>query len=307
MLPWKDSFASGLGEVVVTETTSGTMTSAETTAENGANKRRSTRLVHMTPITVNGTDALGKPFRDVTKTLVVSCYGCAFPSRMYAPKKSEVTLEISRGHSWLAPRKVTAKVVWVQRPQKLREQYQIAVALDVPGNVWGIDAPPEDWFPHPEDVVRAAAVAEPSPEPAVEEKPAESETTADEAETLVVADAAVAAVVEREIEEEIEKAELVEEIVYTREHLDAGLEDALQSTLRTMIERAATQAVRDFARETAERAMAVIEEVRQNSEALAEELDAKIRAALDEAVNATVAGPLEKPRKKKMKLGRSKI
>ena len=285
----------------MTETTSGTMTGGETTAESGANKRRSTRLMHMMPITVVGTDALGKSFRDVTKTLVVSCYGCAFQSRVYAPKKSEVTLEISRGHSWLAPRRVTAKVVWVQRPQSLREQYQIAVALDVPGNVWGIESAPEDWFPHPEDAVRAAALAE---EKAAEARAAAAEILVAEASAAANEGAATAA---GEEETDPAAAALIEEIVYTREHLDGRIEDAIHSTLRTMIERAALEAVRDFTRETTERAMAVIEEVRQTSETIAEELNAKIRQALDEAVNAPAGSASEKPRKKKMKPGRSKI
>lgn len=269
-----------------------TITSGEASTASAENKRRSTRLIHAVNLTVVGTDALGRPFREVTKTSVVSCYGCAFRSKNYAPKSSEVTLEVSRGHSWLAPRRVTAKVVWVQRPHNVREQYQIAVALEVPGNVWGVEAPPEDWFPHPEDVVRAAPPAETEPEPESQAGQMESAEGQPQAEP----DAEVTLIpvpVEPVAPESANGGEKVEEIVFGRGHLDVQIEEALGATLRSMMGREAEQAVREFARQTAERAMAVIEEVRKSSESLAEELDAKVRQVLDEAMNlpASPAAP----------------
>jgi hypothetical protein len=298
VLSWYD----GLREQCVTQT----VTSNETSTDSGANKRRSTRLVHAVGLTVAGTDALGRSFREVTKTSVVSCYGCAFRSKNYAPKSSEVTLEVSRGHSWLAPRRVTAKVIWVQRPQNLREQYQIAVALEVPGNVWGVEAPPEDWFPHPEDVVRAA----PPPEPA---EAAEAATSAAEADTSQSSAESQEAIPQAELDAEVtlipvpvepvapesgNGAGKVEEIVFGRGHLDVQIEEALGATLRSMIGREAEEAVREFARETAERAMAVIAEMRKSSESMADELDAKIRQVLDEAMNLPAAPPPERPPEK---------
>jgi hypothetical protein len=294
-----------------------TITSRESSTDSGANKRRSTRLVHAVGLTVVGTDALGRSFREVTKTSVVSCYGCAFRSKNYAPKSSEVTLEVSRGHSWLAPRRVTAKVIWVQRPQNLREQYQIAVALEVPGNVWGVEAPPEDWFPHPEDIVRSAPPPEPAElteTPAAEapQQIAESQEAIPQAEP----DAEVTLIpvpVEPVTPESENGGGKVEEIVFGRGHLDVQIEEALGTTLRSMIGREAEEAVREFARETAERAMAVIEEVRKSSESMADELDAKIRQVLDEAMNLpaapppAAAPPSEKwPRKKRWKYGRQR-
>lgn len=271
-----------------------TITSGESSTASADNKRRSTRLIHAVNLTVVGTDALGRPFREVTKTSVVSCYGCAFRSKNYAPKSSEVTLEVSRGHSWLAPRRVTAKVVWVQRPHNVREQYQIAVALEVPGNVWGVEAPPEDWFPHPEDVVRAAP---PEPEPEPEPAPAaQAEST--EAPPQVEAEAEVTLIpvpVEPVAPESSNGGPKVEEIVFGRGHLDVQIEEALGATLRSMMGREAEEAVREFARQTAERAMAVIEEVRKSSESMAEELDAKIRQVLDEAMNLPPTTPTSPP------------
>jgi Skp family chaperone for outer membrane proteins len=54
-----------------------------------------------------------------------------------------------------------ARVVWVQRPSNYRDQFHIAVEFDVPGNVWGIAVPPENWFPHPEDIELEIPVTEP--------------------------------------------------------------------------------------------------------------------------------------------------
>jgi hypothetical protein len=42
----------------------------------GAEKRRSTRVMHSAAITIKGTDTLGQFFRESTKTVMVNCYGC---------------------------------------------------------------------------------------------------------------------------------------------------------------------------------------------------------------------------------------
>jgi hypothetical protein len=132
-----------------------------TTNDPGAEKRRSARLLHSVPIIVTGTDALGQPFKESTATVMVSCTGCKYRSTHYVPKNSTLTVEISGGNAPRSRRLMQARVVWVQRPSNYRDQFHIAVEFEVPGNVWGVASPPENWFPHPEDIELEIPVSEP--------------------------------------------------------------------------------------------------------------------------------------------------
>lgn len=113
----------------------------------GAQKRRSTRIVQAVPITVTGVDALGQPFKERTTTTAVNCHGCKYQSKHYVPKNATVTLDIPRPEHSLPPRKVSGRVIWVQRPKTVRELFQIGLEFEIAGNVWGIAFPPDDWFP----------------------------------------------------------------------------------------------------------------------------------------------------------------
>jgi BMFP domain-containing protein YqiC len=131
------------------------------TSDSGEDKRRSARLLHAVPIIVTGTDALGQSFKETTTTVMVSCTGCKYKSTHYVPKNSTLTVEINRTIPPKSRRIMRARVVWVQRPSNYRDLFHIAVEFDVPGNVWGITAPPENWFPHPEDIELEIPVTEP--------------------------------------------------------------------------------------------------------------------------------------------------
>jgi hypothetical protein len=108
------------------------------------------------PIKIIGTDALGQTFQESTVTVMIDCYGCKYQSRHYAPKGSPVSIEIRRLDAIRSSKVVQAKVVWVQRPKTYREVYHVALALEVPGNVWGIPWPPSDWFPCPGEEMTVA-------------------------------------------------------------------------------------------------------------------------------------------------------
>jgi hypothetical protein len=120
---------------------------------DGSEKRRGTRLMIEVPITVMGMDTLGDPFKENTITTAISCYGCKYRTRRYTAKDSMVTLEIRQTGTPDASRIVHARVIWVQRPRHHRETFQIGLELETYGNVWGIDSPPEDWFPPPGDPI----------------------------------------------------------------------------------------------------------------------------------------------------------
>jgi len=117
----------------------------------GADKRRSTRVMHCASITIKGTDTLGQFFRESTKTVMVNCYGCQYQGIRYPAPNSSIMLEVSRGNSRQLPRVVPARVIWVRRPQAYRTLYHVGIEFEVPGNVWDMALPPTDWFPCPED------------------------------------------------------------------------------------------------------------------------------------------------------------
>lgn len=127
-------------------------TSSEMLSESTPNpstelrKRRSTRIVQAVPLVVTGVDALGRPFMERTSSLIINCHGCRFQSKHYVLKNMWVKLEIPHPESGQSPRAVRGRVAWIQRPRTVRQLFQVALELEIPGNVWGIAFPPEDWF-----------------------------------------------------------------------------------------------------------------------------------------------------------------
>ena len=113
-------------------------------------KRRSTRIVQAVPLVATGVDALGRPFVERTSSLIINCHGCRYQSKHYVLKNMWVTMEIPHPEPNRPPRTVRGRVAWIQRPRTVRQLFQVALELEVPGNVWGIAFPPEDWFVFPE-------------------------------------------------------------------------------------------------------------------------------------------------------------
>src|SRR5256885_16320954 len=123
-------------------------------------KRRSTRIVQAVPLVVTGVDALGRPFMERTSSLIINCHGCRFQSKHYVLKNMWVALEVPNPEAGQPPRSVRGRVAWIQRPRTVRQLFQVALELELPGNVWGIGFPPEDWFAFPEaEQAQAAAAA----------------------------------------------------------------------------------------------------------------------------------------------------
>jgi hypothetical protein len=132
-------------------------------------KRRSTRIVQAVPLVVTGVDALGRPFVERTSSLIINCHGCRYQSKHYVLKNMWVAMEIPHPETGQPPRTVRGRVAWIQRPRTVRQLFQVALELEVCGNVWGIAFPPEDWIAFPElsqIVMKLDASPEPSPLPA---------------------------------------------------------------------------------------------------------------------------------------------
>ena len=105
-------------------------------------RRRSERVSESLPLIVRGVDLLGQPFEERTATLALNLHGCRYASKHHLPKNTWVTLELPQAHD---RRNVRARVAWIQRPHSVRELFQIAVELESPSNIWGIESVPADW------------------------------------------------------------------------------------------------------------------------------------------------------------------
>jgi hypothetical protein len=105
-------------------------------------RRRSERISKSVPLIIRGIDLLGQPFEERTSTLALNLNGCRYSSKHHLPKNTWVTLELPQGGQ---RRNLRARVAWIQRPHSVREFFQIAVELENPANVWGVEAPPADW------------------------------------------------------------------------------------------------------------------------------------------------------------------
>jgi len=300
----------------------------------GVDKRRGTRIMRAVPITVMGMDALGQPFKETTKTVSVSCYGCTYQSAHYIQKDSIITVEIRLPGSRLSALLVHGRIVWVQRPRTHREVYQVAMDLEVPGNVWGVAIPPGDWFPNPEDEELVIPVlletAEPgSPDGALSVaivQPADggpvareailagaAETTRQpaEVESSPVPSLAEAhesqLVAARQMMKVAAEAAVAEEVTRMRQHLDRHLHEAIEGTIKALIERVAEAAVKDVVEQAAERTAEIVEAAHKACRATSDELDAKFRLVLEGAVNSKQINPRKRPpvkrRRKAVKSG----
>ena len=105
-------------------------------------RRRSDRLFESVPLIVRGIDLLGQPFEERTGTLAFNLHGCRYSSKHHLPRNTWITLELPQ-----APQRpnVRARVAWVQRPHSIRDFFQIAVELEGPANIWGIEVLPAGW------------------------------------------------------------------------------------------------------------------------------------------------------------------
>lgn len=245
------------------------MTQSSTPVEIAIEHRRSTRAVLALPIVVKGVDALHEPFRENTNTVMVSCHGCKYQSKHYVPRGSIVELEIPRSRQG-APRQVSGKVIWVQRPRNTREVFHIAVDFEVPGNVWGIPSPPGDWFPVPGD-----------PEPSI---PENDHATASWDESEIASASKTTHEIKVEAATANREANTVEvEIV--------SVDTRVNAETRSVIENAVKAAVAQLGK-------SIADEAREERIAAAAQLDTKIQQAV-EAVIAKLPSPQRKKSKKK--------
>jgi hypothetical protein len=101
--------------------------------------RRGTRISYKIPITITSLDLLN-PFSDTGMTLLVNPQGCA--ARFGRPVELGIVVRLE---GLPAKCSVTARVVNCIQLGEFEKFWILGLMLDEPGNVWGIESPPEDW------------------------------------------------------------------------------------------------------------------------------------------------------------------
>jgi hypothetical protein len=112
-----------------------------------AQKRRSTRIDQIVPIVVQGVGALREPYQEQVSTLSISCHGCVYQSKHEVIQGETVYLDVKMPNNSSAGCSSRARVKWAQKTVGKDKIYQIAVELEIAGNIWGVATPPTDWFP----------------------------------------------------------------------------------------------------------------------------------------------------------------
>ena len=105
-----------------------------------AQKRRSTRLDHAVPVAVQGVGAYREPYQDQVSTLSISCHGCTYNSKYEVIQGELVYLDVRSTNDGSSHGSSRARVKWVQNLGG-KVGFQVAVELEVAGNIWGICVP----------------------------------------------------------------------------------------------------------------------------------------------------------------------
>jgi len=106
-------------------------------AETG--RRRSERLFLTFPIRVEGSDATGKPFSEMTRTVVVNRHGARIQLRQEAAAGQTVRIT-----NTVSERRGNFRVVGLAQARTDKAAEWGVECLDEGRNIWGIDFPPVD-------------------------------------------------------------------------------------------------------------------------------------------------------------------
>jgi len=106
-----------------------------------ASLRRGTRIPCEIPVTLTVLDP-SQPFSGECLVILVNPQGCA--ARCGHPLKMGTAVRLE---GLPASTAVTARVVNCILLGKFEKLWLLGLALDEPGNVWGIQSPPDDWSP----------------------------------------------------------------------------------------------------------------------------------------------------------------
>jgi hypothetical protein len=110
-----------------------------------------------------GVDSYRGPYREQVSTVTVSCHGCRYESKHDVLTNSWVMLELNGKDHGSETVSARGLVKWVKRPLDTNGVYETAIELEDPGNIWGIDTPPQDWLSFCEARLQQPALAKSKP------------------------------------------------------------------------------------------------------------------------------------------------
>ncbi|MGE5327649.1 MAG: hypothetical protein ACM3NO_11465 [Deltaproteobacteria bacterium] len=239
----------------------------------GANRRRSTRLDLVLPVVLSGRDASGEIFREETETATVNLHGAKIATARNILVGMQVTIEnLMTG--------VAEKAVCVRVYERApgESKYFIATQLVRPGNIWGIEDPPEDWTVVAESMLGKASAASRSPI-ANRTEPAESVPA-----MPILESQAVTA--------EQQSSSLAESILEVfRQQLQVVANAALQSFENRLkqIEAEAAERIRDGTKESLNGASSVLDAMCEDAASQMSAQSAEAIAAAEQEIRARVA------------------
>jgi uncharacterized protein YicC (UPF0701 family) len=110
-----------------------------------------------------GVDSYRGPYREEVATVIVSCHGCRYESKHDVLTNSWVMLELNGKDHGKETVSARGLVKWVKRPLDATGTYETAIELEEPGNIWGVDSPPQDWLAFCESRLQQASPAKSKP------------------------------------------------------------------------------------------------------------------------------------------------
>jgi hypothetical protein len=232
----------------------------------GEESRRSTRIERSIPLIIFGQNRLGEPFVERTVSTSLNLHGCRYPSRHDYGVGSWITMQVVGLNVEPKPPSMRAIVKSVHMSHSARELQQVGVELEIPGNVWGIASPPEDWLSVGEmsaAMAQLGAAVAPAKEPVTStanllELPARPEPKMAEVATFPSPSTSAPKAPPPPPEAEPPKPRRA---VITPDALVA----ALQGKLQQAAEKAAQAAVKKYVDEAVHQALGTIDDVRQTS------------------------------------------
>jgi hypothetical protein len=94
---------------------------------------------------VVGKTKLGQLFQERTCSVSVNLHGCRYASRHDYPIGTWIDLQVLDPDGQIKLPAMRAQVRSLHMPESARELNQVGVELQIPANIWGVSAPPEDW------------------------------------------------------------------------------------------------------------------------------------------------------------------
>ena len=116
------------------------MAANEPDKKDGSERRRSQRVALRIPVVVIGTDTKGRPFGEVTHTVVVNAHGALVELKAEVNDNDRVLLR-----NKISGQREPCRVVWFRKGDK--GSHTVGLEFQIPApQFWGIQFPPEDWL-----------------------------------------------------------------------------------------------------------------------------------------------------------------